>query len=298
MLVSVNAAAKLSTPISIPCPNKDLRRIVPTQLFVPQLRPNRAEHGGGKGSAIGDGRSLLIHELMRQRESRRLHQGAAHLRVLLELRAHRLLGERVVLDAAKPNTLATEHDRVVRRRARSGALRLEAPEREDTLTLRRTLRKLQPLPKPLHALAADLAPAAAQGERRMRERREKPRAPVVRVARDVQHHAVSTGQRMTRRSAAAATTNARTASAVAATIGEKRGMGTERMACGLRQKRKMSERGGVRARGGTRRSPSAGGSPPRDRRLDRTNKTAKRGPAGSPPMKPSAASAAVSSRAL
>src|SRR2546425_13369296 len=185
MLVSVNAAAKLSTPISIPCPNKDLRRIVPTQLFVPQLRPNRAEHGGGKGSAIGDGRSLLIHELMRQRESRRLHQGAADLRVLLELRAHRLLGQRVVRRAAKLHTLAAELDRVVRRRARPGALRLETPKREDALTLPRAFRKLQPLPKALDALAADLARAACERERGMRERREEPRAPVVRVARDV-----------------------------------------------------------------------------------------------------------------
>src|SRR3989442_12233655 len=115
MLVSVNAAAKLSTPIFIPCPNKDLRRIVPTQLFVPQLHPDRAEHGGGKGSAIGDGRSLLIHELMRQRESRRLHQGAADLRVLPQLPPHPPFCARLAPAPAQPNTLATSHHLIVQR---------------------------------------------------------------------------------------------------------------------------------------------------------------------------------------
>src|SRR2546428_2311150 len=155
---------------------------------------------------------------MGQHEAGGLEQCAPDLRVLLELRAHRLLGERVVLGAAKPNTLSAEHDRLLRRRARARTLRLETPEREDTLALQRALRKLQPLPKALDALAADLALAAPQGKRGARERREEPSSPVLRVARDVQRHAVSTGQRITRRSAAAATTNARTASAVAATI--------------------------------------------------------------------------------
>src|SRR5439155_7834039 len=155
-----------------------LTRLLAPSL-LPQLCPDRAEHGCGKGPAVGDGHARLIHQLVRQAEADGLEQRAPDFGVLLELRTHRLLGERVVFGATRLDTLATEHDRVVGRGARSGALRLEAPEREHTITVRGTLRKLQPLPKPLDAVAADLARTAPQSERRLRERGKESSSPIL-----------------------------------------------------------------------------------------------------------------------
>src|SRR5207244_1121069 len=100
----------------------------------------------------------------------------------------------------------------------SRELRFRSPQAERAGAIGRARWPLEPLPEAFDALAPyDNAPER-QLERGMGEGGQQPRAPIVRVAGDIERHTVSTGHQITRRSTNAAAVNAATASAVAATI--------------------------------------------------------------------------------
>src|SRR5690348_4335465 len=97
----------IGRPISLGIP---VSRLAPCGELVAQARPNIHEYRLRQGEAIWDRTPILVDQIVRQSQAESGPERRLDVGVLLQLRAHRLLSERVVRRTPPFDALATDVD--------------------------------------------------------------------------------------------------------------------------------------------------------------------------------------------